>query len=69
MNPAAHQIIHQVIAGGDAAEDAVNEARLLVLADLAETEISLRWVAACAGALHICKIAHRKPARQMTALS
>ncbi len=38
VHAARHQVVHQVVAAGDALEDAVDESLLLVEADLAEAE-------------------------------
>ena len=38
VQAARHQVVHQVVAGGDPLEDAVDQPLLLVEGDLAETE-------------------------------
>ncbi len=47
VDAAAHQVVHHIVAAGDAGEDAAHESRFFALGDLAVAEIGRLF--ACAG--------------------
>src|SRR6185437_6701660 len=65
MDPAAHQVVHQVVTAGDVIEDVANETCLGVLGHFAKSEIGLaRLRGAAMLARHLKKLAQASLLRQ-----